>query len=87
MRGQIAECFTQVQPRAGVANVAKILLVGVINVQRDVPAALKIAILPLLLKAENIIYIACKRKMIIQIHITPFSRSALQLYLYCVLEV
>ena len=35
MRGQIGECFTQVQPEAGVANVAKILLVGVINVQID----------------------------------------------------
>ena len=35
MRGQIGEGFTQVQPGAGVANVAKILLFGVINVQID----------------------------------------------------
>ena len=35
MRGQIGEGFTQVQPGAGVVNVAKILLVGVINVQID----------------------------------------------------
>ena len=34
MRGQITKGFTQVQPGAGVADVAKILLVGVINVQK-----------------------------------------------------
>ena len=35
MRGQITKGFTQVQPGAGVADVAKILLVGVINVQKN----------------------------------------------------